>query len=156
MQAQIKDDPPAIFIASRHRTTIPQIARIAGDENAPGKLIDAARSAGIPLAGPSTFIYYGADGNPNTEFDLLIAFPIASRPSSVPSGFEVIESPAFHCISVDYIGSMPNIMTGYGVLMQAIGSQGLRPTGEGREIYKTWVEYNSDENVTELQIGIGK
>jgi effector-binding domain-containing protein len=156
MQAQIKDDPAAIFLASRHRTTIPQIAKIAGDENAPGKLIEAARSAGIQIAGPSTFIYYGADGKPTTEFDLLIAFPIVSRPASVPNGFEVVEAPPFHCVSVDYVGSMPNIHAGYDVLMQAIGSQGLRPTGEGREIYKTWVEYNSDENVTELQIGIEK
>lgn len=154
MQAQIKDDPAAIFLASRHRTTIPQIAKIAGDENAPGKLIDAARAAGVEIAGPSTFIYYGADGSPTTEFDLLIAFPITSRPASAPSGFEIVDAPAFHCISVDYIGGMPDIHIGYKVLMDSIRDQHLQPTWEGREIYKNWVAYDSAENVTELQIGI--
>jgi len=154
MQAQIKDDPAAIFLGIRHRTTIPQIAKIAGSGMWP--LEQEVERIGAQMAGPSTFLYYGADGNPNTEFDLLLTVPIASKPEKVGEGFEIVAAPSFHCISVEYVGSMPNIHSGYGVLMEAIGSQGLRPTGESREIYKKWVDYDSNQNVTELQIGIEK
>ncbi|MCW3060978.1 MAG: hypothetical protein JWQ02_2799, partial [Capsulimonas sp.] len=39
-------------------------------------------------------------------------------------------------------------------LMDAMKEQGLRATWETREIYKHWVDYDSPENVTELQLGL--
>jgi len=156
MGPEVKEVPATVFVASRHRATIPDVPRIAGDANAVGAAEEAAEGAGLAIAGPSTFLYYGADGSPTTEFDLLIAFPIASKPPVAPAGHEIVDSPSFRCLALDYVGPMSRIGEGYADLMRALRDQGLRPTWESREIYKVWKDYDSVENVTELQIGLAQ
>ena len=156
MQPKIKDQPPAIFLAVRYYTTISEIPKIAGDLNVPAKVADAAERAGLEIVGPSTFIYFGAEESPNAHFDLLIAVPVNAYPPDIPDGFEVLGTSRFHCLSVEYVGSMPNIQTAYRALRNAIHEQKLTPTFEAREIYKKWVDFDSEENITEIQIGIAQ
>ena len=153
MSIEIKEVPAMLFLVSTHEATIPEIAALGGE--IPGMIYAAAEERSLAVGGPIQFLYDGADGSMEKIFTLRIAVPLLERPKSEEAGpFVVYETPAFRCIATDYVGGMPGIQEGYKALMDAIKEQGLRSTWESREIYKHWVEYDSPENVTELQIGL--
>ncbi|BDI30090.1 hypothetical protein CCAX7_21410 [Capsulimonas corticalis] len=153
MSIEIKIVPAMVFLVSTHEITIPEIAKIAGE--VPWKMGVAAEEQSLAIDGPIQFLYDGADGTLDKIFTLRLALPLRERPAHEEDGpFVIYETPPFRCIATDYIGGMPGIQTGYQALKDKIGEQGLRPTWESREIYKHWVDYDSPENVTELQIGL--
>ncbi|MEO7715521.1 MAG: GyrI-like domain-containing protein [Capsulimonas sp.] len=153
MTIEIKTVPAALFLASTHETTIPEIAALGGE--VPGMIYAAAEEQSLAVGGPIYFFYDGADGSMEKVFTLKIGVPLLERPEAeAPGPFQVYEAPEFHCIAMDYIGGMPGIQNGYKMLMDAMKEQGLRATWETREIYKHWVDYDSPENVTELQLGL--
>ena len=149
----IKEVPPMLFVVSAHDdVTIPEIPAIARNEA--DQMIAVLGEEGIVAAGLMNFIYRGADGTKTTRFRLELALPIAKRPASVPEPYELMQAPAFRCVATDYVGSMEDIQSGYALLFAAMARHGLRRTEESREIYKHWVGYESDDNVTELQLGV--
>jgi effector-binding domain-containing protein len=152
MDITVKEVPSTVFLASTHTTTIPQLEALAGRIIA--QLFAAADQSGLALAGPMEFHYDGIDGDPQKEFKLVIAVPLASRPEFAPPPFSILETTPFRCAALDYVGAMADIRSGYMRLMQGMGEQNLRMSSECREVYKHWIAPESPENVTELQYGI--
>jgi len=152
MDITVKEVPPTLFLASTHTTTIPQLAGLA--EKISPQLFAAADQNGLAVRGPMEFHYDGIDGNPQTEFKLVIALPISTKPECAPPPFSVLETKAFPCAALDYVGSMPEITKGYMALMDGMRERNLTMTSECREVYKHWLGFDSPDNVTELQYGI--
>ena len=149
----LKEVPATTFVVSSHDdVTIPEIPTIARNEV--DQLIATIEHEGLVATSPVVFIYHGADGTPTTRFKLTLAFPLADRPASVPEPYELVDTPTFRCVSTDFVGAMPDILAGYARLFDAVDELGLAFTGESREIYRKWVGYESDDNVTELQLGV--
>ena len=149
----LKEVPPTTFVVSSHDdVTIPEIPPIARSEV--DQLLATIEEEGLVPTSPVVFIYHGADGTPTTRFKLTLAFPLAERPASVPAPYELVDAPTFKCVSTDFVGAMPDILAGYARLFDAVDELGLAFTGESREIYRKWVGYESDDNVTELQLGV--
>jgi hypothetical protein len=149
----IKQVPPTVFLTSVHDdVTIPEIATIARNE-VDQMLVALEANGGVPAA-PIHFIYHGADGTPTTPFRLTLAVPLATVPSHVPAPYELLDAPEFRCVATEFVGAMPDIMWGYDRLFAAMREQNLGRTQESREIYKRWIGFESDDNVTELQIGV--
>jgi len=149
----LKEVPPTTFVISSHDdVTIPEIPTIARNEV--DQLIATIEAEGLVPTSPVVFIYHGADGTTTTRFKLTVAFPLAHRPTAVPEPYEVLDTPTFRCVSTDFVGAMDEILRGYARLFDEIDRQGLTFTGESREIYRKWVGYLSDDNVTELQLGV--
>jgi len=149
----LKEVPPTTFIvSSQDDVTIPEIPAIARNEV--DQLIATIEEEGLVATSPVVFIYHGADGTPTTRFKLTLAFPLAQRPKTVPAPYEILDSPTFKCVAMEFVGAMQDIMAGYARLFDAVDELGLSFTGESREIYRKWVGYESDDNVTELQLGV--
>lgn len=109
---------------------------------------------GIQPTGPMEFIYHGATGDMDKEFDLEIALPVAKIEKPEWSQFDFKETNDFKCVSEEYKGSMENIYGTYEKLFGQIDSDGMKSTEEVREVYQNWVSFSSDENIVEIQIGI--
>jgi effector-binding domain-containing protein len=149
----LKEVPPTTFVVSSHDdVTIPEIPAIVRSDVDP--LLATIEEEGMVPTSPVVFIYHGADGTPTTRFKFTLAFPLAERPASVPEPYELLDTPAFRCVSTDFVGAMQDIMGGYARLFEAVDELGLAFTGESREIYRKWIGYESDDNVTELQLGV--
>jgi effector-binding domain-containing protein len=149
----LKEVPPTTFVVSSHDdVTIPEIPAITRGEV--DQLIATIEQEGLVATSPVVFIYHGADGTPTTRFKFALAFPLAERPASVPEPYELVDAPTFKCLSTDFVGAMPDIMAGYARLFDAVDELGLSFTGESREIYRKWIGFESDDNVTELQLGV--
>lgn len=109
---------------------------------------------GIAPAGPMEFIYYGATDDMNHEYTLEIALPLAQNADTTNTTFEIKDSQEFKCISHIHKGSLENIAGVYDELYQEIGKQDIHPTDQIREVYQNWVDFSSEENITEIQVGI--
>jgi effector-binding domain-containing protein len=150
MQPTIREAPAATFLVSYHEVTIPQIPKVA--ERTVMPMIGAAQAAGLEMAGPLQFFFVGMTDD-ETPFRLGIALPMKEK-GEIDGPYEWREVPSFPCLSVEYVGSMTGIGPAWNVLMGEMKAQGLQCAGEQREVYKHWVDFDSPENVTELQAGI--
>ena len=154
MQPAMKQVVAIQVISRTDRLTIPRIPAHSGP--AIHSLIEALERRGIaPLSGECIYVYHGCNGDPSVEFDLEICLPV---PPATAGSFEVpvaLKSlPPFKCVAVEYTGPMTGIGSAWMQLVQAVQSSGSRPTAESREVYKKWIEFDSPENVTELQQAI--
>lgn len=109
---------------------------------------------GIQPAGPLEFIYRGASEDDNKEFDLEIALPVTNNPKPEWTQFDFKETSQLKCISNEYKGGMEQIAKAYTNIFEEIVKNGIQPTDEIREVYQNWVDFSSDENIVEIQIGI--
>ena len=153
MNIEKKEMPARVFLSAKKKLTIPEIPAFANEVT--DKLIKAAEELELVITGPSEFIYFGCTGNLEEQFDLQIAFPIEQKKKTHES-FEYYESPAFICISQDYKGCMKNIGIGWNSLCEEARKNGIKfdDGGHVREVYKKWIDFDSEENITELQIEI--
>ena len=108
----------------------------------------------IKPAGPMEFIYFGATEDMNKEYKLEIAVPVAEETQASGSNYEVKETSPLKCVTTVHKGSMENVMATYDQLFADLMKDGLQPTDEVREVYHKWIDLSSDENITEIQVGI--
>ncbi len=148
-----KTVPPKLFLAFKRHLTLTDFPNVVS--TLVPMLYQEAKTMGLALTGPVEFLYDGCDGNPTTPFDFHIALPIAEKIGD-PIQASYLETETFECLSGDYHGSMAGIYGAWGDLMQAASEANLSFTEHGREIYHTWVDSDSDDNHTELQIGLQK
>lgn len=57
-------------------------------------------------------------------------------------------------IKTDYKGAVVNIGQAWQDFTNQMLKKGYKFSNQGREVYKDWISYESEENVTELQMGI--
>lgn len=151
MQTTVKHVPAMRYFVAKYRIALPEVPHLAGSDIAP--LEAAARAAGFTIGGPVTFFYRAFHGDAGKPFDFSMGFPVAG--AGTPQGrYELHEAPEYRCLSWDYAGGMPGIGAAWMQLYQALRAGGYEPGGESREIYKNCVDFESGENVTELQAGL--
>ena len=148
---ELKQVPSKLYYCVEKELTIPEIAEFA--EKNSESLYQDAESQKMGIIGPVEFIYLNCGVDPNKPFQLIIAFPVKEKKTS-SGNFFFLETMPFDCVSVDYRGSMMNIGKAWEEFIQQIRSGEYKFSNQGREVYKQWVSFESEENVTELQIGI--
>jgi effector-binding domain-containing protein len=103
------------------------------------------------VCSPQIWRYLGSDGNPETEFTLQIALPIA-EPNTNIEGLASLDT--FKCGAFIHEGSWSEFGKVYERIIGEVIIAGFRMTCETREIYHR-VDFEVEtNNVTEIQIGI--
>lgn len=117
------------------------------------QLYKEACRADLEVAGPVYFIYYGADGKPDTEFILEIALPITPV-AGYAGEFQTKQLPFFRCISTIHGGDWSKISETYGKLIGELLADGHTMNGVSRELYLHLDFQALENNITEIQVGI--
>ncbi|MEQ1635188.1 MAG: GyrI-like domain-containing protein [Methylococcales bacterium] len=146
-----KTVPPSLYLAIKKNLTLPDVPVFA-DSVIP-KLKQESELLGLDVTGPLEFIYEGCDGSPDVPFDLTIGFPIQAM-KSASTAFVYITTHSFPCVFLEYKGSVYGIGAGWHEFFATVFKADLILTGQCREVYQHWVDHDSAENITELQIGI--
>lgn len=149
MQTTQIDPQPVLQFSTR--ATLPQLSQYANSIFQ--RLHEEAARLGLTVTGPVQWIYTGADGKPETEFQLDIVLPVDAdeKPSNV---FQLTKLPAFHCVTTRYVGGWEGIPSAYEALIADLTAAGLTMTGVSREIYPTPTETDPSKHITDIQIGI--
>lgn len=142
---------PKIFLYSEGKTTLKQIHEYANE--AVEALMKESAAAGLEAAGPLEFIYFGATADEEKEFTLQIALPVKEE-KPVNGEFRIKRSNPFKCLSYVYKGDVSEIGCAYESLFQEIAAKQLQPDDEIREVYMQWEHLTSENNLTEIQVGI--
>lgn len=148
MQIEQKSIPATTMLESVARL---KLADICG-HTAPiiTELMAEAEARGMAVTGPCVFTYEGCDGKPDTEFTLKVAFPVDARKGQ--GKYSCVDVPAHECLSTTYRGPMSGIGRAWSAFCSAALDQGIGLQAVGREVYIHWVDMESEENLTELQI----
>lgn len=136
------------FTANVTLKDLQQFVRVKARE-----LYTEAVQSSLEIAGPVYWVYYGMDGNPQTEFQLEIAIPVFSG-ENYKGKFGIKRLEPFKCISSEHSGSWGKLPVTYGNLFSEITEKHFIPSGECREIYKHIDFLQEENNLTEVQVGI--
>ncbi|HMR92126.1 MAG TPA: GyrI-like domain-containing protein [Chitinophagaceae bacterium] len=147
----IKTIPPARVLYFTTETTLAGLGSHIGKVAA--ELYKEAAAHELLPAGPVTWLYYGADGRPETTFVLEIALPVQGTSAGEP-GFPVKTLPAFSCASAMHYGAWQNLPETYGKIIPALYQQGRKLSGVTREQYICIDFINPVNNITEVQVGL--
>ena len=113
---------------------------------------EAARQH-LLVTGPVYWLYYGADGRPETVFTLEIAIPVSGMPETNEI-FRFKELESFRCLSTLHEGAWSGLKETYGALFEKVQAENLAMNNICREIYLN-VDFSRDVcNLTEVQIGL--
>jgi effector-binding domain-containing protein len=150
---QIKTRPAMRILYYSTKTTLAGLHALTG--NVAMSLYEAAVNAKLLVSGPVYWLYYGADGKPDTEFTLEIAIPVNGEPEG-ETVFEMKTVPAFRCVTVTHDGDWSGLGSTYGKAIAWLQSEGLnmKAVNECREMYVNMDFADSSNNITEVQIGI--
>ena len=130
--------------------TMLQYVRVVARE-----LYQEAIAHDLEIAGPVYWIYRGADGQPDTKFNLTVAIPVTnSSTQSIGSRFKIAKLDTFKCLTEQHLGDWGKLGNTYGALMGEIQSKNLQMNGLTREIYLNMDFENPEGNITEVQIGL--
>ena len=117
-------------------------------------LLTEIESRGMAVTGPCVFTYEGCDGSLDTAFSLKVSFPVDACRGQ--GAFECVEILGHQCLSTQYRGPMKGIGPAWSAFTPLAMQQGLALQPVGREVYAHWVDLDSQENLTELQIPLQK
>jgi len=112
--------------------------------------------AGIQPTGPMMFIYDGLTGDPNAHFDLRIAIPVSVENAALYKGPNTtFRLQPFHFVETVLHGDLAGLESkAYEPLFARIQEAGLTMTGFAREVYQNFVDMDSEDNETRVQIGV--
>jgi len=148
---EIKRIPDKLFISSKTTLTIPDIPDYA--QHMMSKLMMETIRLGLKVTGPAEFHYFGSDGDLDTLFDMRICIPIEGR-ADTPTTFEYYESEPFNCASYEYHGNVYGVGDKWKALVESVMSDNVPLVPQSREVYRRWMDANSNKNITELQVGL--
>lgn len=144
IQKQTSD--PFWFLFGETETDFPGIA------SSGGKIMDGinayVEAQGIQPAGPVIWMY---DHIGNGKVKLKAGVPV---PEGVQGNenLKVVLQPAWEHMSTLFHGSMEDIGKAWDDFTGEVGKSGLTPKNINREVYRKWVAFDSQENITELQV----
>jgi len=130
-------------------TTLRQIGQYVG--TTPMRLMDEAAKAGFEQCAPQVWLYEGATGNPDEEFQLTIAIPVKG---DAKKHAKLQQLAAFYCAEQTVKGSWEQFATVYPEFIGNLMGQKKELTNVCREIYQEVDFANPDNNRTAIQIGI--
>jgi effector-binding domain-containing protein len=149
METKQKTVPPLTLLSASRKLKKEEIPAFAGE--AVQSLYAKLGELGVKPAGDLVFVYNctrGADG-----IDCCIGIPIAeSKFDAAP--FQVVQLNDFRCESAIYQGSMRGIGPAWEKMYGSLKARGAQCGTESREVYIHWVDFDSAENRTELQVGV--
>ena len=147
-----KQVPTKLFYCAAKELTKSEIP--AFTEQSLERLYKSAESLQVLQGDPPEFLYFNASEDPEKSMHMVIGVP--ARDHCPPEGdFFFMETLPFECISVDYKGAMSGIGQAWVDLVEMVLSEGYLLGNQGREVYREWISPESEDNVTELQIGVG-
>jgi effector-binding domain-containing protein len=152
MHIERKSIPAATVTEAVATLTIPEVPAFA--EKIIPMLLTEIENRGMAVTGPCVFTYEGCDGSLDTAFSLRVALPVDACRGQ--GAFECVEIPAQECLSTEYRGPMNGIGPAWSAFTPLAMQQGLALQPVGREVYTNWVDMDSQENLTELQILLQK
>lgn len=132
-------------------TTMKDIHEVAVREI--DQLCAEAKKLGLKQTGPLQFVYHGCDDKPDTNFTLEIALAV-DQEKPYDGKFKFKELETFNCVSTLHRGNINRIGETYEKFIPEVFKSGKQITDQSREVYHKWVDSESPENVTEIQIGI--
>ncbi len=147
MDFELKTVTPFKLLCAEKRMGFPDIPQFAG-EVVP-QVCAKATELGLKTIAPETFIYHFDEKG----FVLQAGVPIEALKGD-PAPFKVVTTEPYKCLTCVYKGSMKTIAPAWDKLMHEVRAKGLTSTKQSREIYHRWVEFDSAENETELQVGV--
>lgn len=149
---QIKNVRPLNFLYFRTRTKLNELGRFVGiiarELHRDAALYDQE------VTGPVYWNYTDVTGNPDHDFGLEIALPVAEIPVVYGGKFDIKRSNAFPCLSLLHEGSWLDMPSVYKQLYEFAREQELEITGQNREIYVNVDFTDPEANLTEIQLGI--
>ena len=147
----IKETKPLTVLYFTQKTTLsglgPFVRTIAR------QLYQEACRADLEVTGPIYWIYYGMDGQADTEFTLEIALPV-THPEAYAGEFQTKKIPSFRCVSGLHTGAWEKMPETYGQLIGELMAHRCTMSGICREVYVQMDFTTPENNVTEVQIGI--
>lgn len=122
----------------------------------PEALFEDLHKAGIQPTGPLMFIYDGMTGDPQEKFDLRIALPVSVEDAGGYKGSNLtFRLEPFHFVEQVLHGDLADLgKKAYEPLLGQIQQAGLTMTGFCREVYQNYVDMQSDDNETRVQVGV--
>lgn len=142
---------PKLFLYHEGTTTLRQIHAYA--DAVVAALMKEAAEAGLEEAGALEFFYFDATADEEKEFTLQVALPVKEE-KMVGNRFKFKKTGPFSCVSFLFKGDVSEIGSAYESLYGQISAKQLQPTNEIREVYRQWEHPTSENNLTEIQIGI--
>ncbi len=148
---EIKTIQPVLVLSRTLKTTLKTLAEDIG--NLPAAMSVMISEAGSTISGPQIWIYHCNDGNPESEIQLEITFPI-NKTFKTDNQFVCKELPEFRCISAFNNGPWNEVGKTYEHLMSELAKNDLIPTFVSREVYIHCDFENQANCITEVQLGI--
>jgi effector-binding domain-containing protein len=144
-----KETEPFVFLHGEKTAAYDKIP-VAGQ-----KIMDALNryihKNKVDVLGPPVWSY-----NPLKEkLRLKAGFPV-KKGTRGRAPFAARTEPAWECVSAEFKGPMDHIIEAWIEFFAAAEKKGLHCDDQRREIYRTWVGFDSPDNVTELQIRLKK
>ncbi len=146
----IKTQQPFKGIYSRKKATLKTLSESVG--MVAQDLYNDAVQAKLFPAGPVYWIYYNADGNPDTEFDLEVVIPVQGE--GKPETYDIKDMPSFKHASTIHYGKWEEFAGVYKSLINDINAAGHQMTTVCRELYINVDFEHPENNITEVQVGI--
>ena len=148
---EVKTVKPSTVFYHSEETTLEKIKEVAEREIC--KLCAEAEKIGLKEIAPMQFVYHGCDDKPDTKFTLDIAIVVdGEKPYTGKYKFKELE--AFKCVSTIHKGNVDDLGQTYEQFMPELFKSGQQMTDQSREVYHKYIEQDSQENVTEIQIGV--
>jgi hypothetical protein len=156
MNINTKTVPARKYFCVAEEATQPEIGFFA--KRAVGPLYDTAKSMNLPIGGDLELIcpQWNAEGKSRVIFAIPLDGTLGDNAGAVASPYFFWDAPAFKCAWADYKGSMPSIKAAWAAFGNAVKAAGQMGTPDmaWREVYKHWEDFNSENNLTELQVEI--
>lgn len=149
-----KEVKPINFIYFNTRSKISELGRFVGIMAR--ELHRDAVLNDLEVTGPVYWNYHDFTGNPEHEFNLEIALPIAEIPEQYVGKFQLKRTDPFYCVAYVHDGSWFDLSTSYGKIMTFMEERSVMPISVNREMYINMDFKNPEANVTEIQVGISK
>ncbi|WP_250656317.1 hypothetical protein [Alkalimarinus coralli] len=139
-------------IALAKKATLTTIMQDIG--RSPELLLEDIQQQGVRPEGPMIFVYRGCDGDMEKPFDLQICQPVKAA-DQYSGQYEKTELEPFQYVERRYVGKMADMgAKGYEPFIADVEKSGLKMGTQCREIYTQYIGPDSEENITELQLGI--
>lgn len=148
----IKTMPPMKILYHEARTTLKGLDEQGSHVVA---LYQEAARQQLIVCGPMYWFYFGADGNPETEFTLQIVVPVNKKPEET-GRYKFRHVPEFKCSTQLHKGSWAELAPVYKSLIPETLAAGyeLAHSDECREMYLNTDFEQGDNCLTEVQIGL--
>jgi effector-binding domain-containing protein len=149
---ETKTIPTQKYFTYSCTTTLAKLNELAAVEV--DQVYQESQNLGFELTGPVQFIYFDCSSDIHKPFTLFLALPIVKEKDLKSNKYSLKEFDEFKCVSHIHQGPLKDLYSVYGNLFENLYKSGAKPGNQIREVYKKFVEMDSPENITEIQIGI--